>query len=390
MAGLLIKLFSKNGASSSEAETRSRYGVICGALGIFLNVLLFAAKLVAGLLSGSLAVTADAFNNLSDAGSSIITLAGFRLAAKKPDRDHPFGHGRLEYISGLLVSMLIILMGFELVQSSFDKLSSPEAVTLSALTVVIMLASIGVKLYMSAYNRKYGRIIGSSAMLATATDSLSDALSGAVVLVSGIITHYTGNGYVDIVCGILISLFIIKAGFGAVKDTVSPLLGRPASAEFVHSVEQITLSHSIVLGIHDMVVHDYGPGRVMVSLHAEVSAKENILKIHDVIDNIENELNEKLGCEAVIHMDPIDTEDAKTLELRSKVTELAKQISPLLMIHDFRMVSGETHTNLIFDMVIPPNMELPAEEYSLRLSKAVSEYAPDCRCVIKLDHLYTE
>lgn len=390
MAGLLIRLFADRGRELSENERRERYGTVCGILGIFLNAVLFGAKLAVGLISGSVAITADAFNNLSDAGSSVVTLVGFRLSAKRPDREHPFGHGRIEYLSGFLVSLMIVLMGVELIQSSIEKISSPGTVSLSAFTVAVMLVGIAVKIYMFAYNRKYGRLIDSSAMKATSVDSLSDAMSSAAVLLSGVISHLTGNGYIDIVCGMLVSLVIIKAGISAANDTVSPLLGRPASAETVRAVESITLAHGEILGIHDLVVHDYGPGRVMVSLHAEVSAKGDILKLHDVIDNVEGELNEKLGCEAVIHMDPIDTEDARINAIKQKLEELALSLDGRLMVHDLRAVYGDTHTNLIFDLVVPSDAKRPPEEYSAELSRAVSEYDPLLKCVIKLDRSYTD
>ena len=325
MAGLFIKLFigraEKNGAVS-QSDKRNAYGTACGVLGIFLNALLFLAKLTVGLLSGSVAITADAFNNLADAGSSIVTIFGFRLAAKKPDAEHPFGHGRMEYLSGLAVAALILLMGYELAMTSVEKLFAPENVDLSVISGIILGVSVLVKLYMSAYNKKYGREIGSAAMLATSADCLSDTVSTAAVLISGIVSTATQNPYIDPICGLLVAIFIFKAGFGAAKETVAPLLGTPPSKEFVEQVEALTLSCPIIIGIHDMVVHDYGPGRVMVSLHAEVDRHGDILTIHDAIDNTEILISRELSCEAVIHMDPIDTADEKTAAYKAIIAEI--------------------------------------------------------------------
>lgn len=389
MVKALLKIFLKD-TELSTARGRSVCGNICGWLGIAFNALLFALKLAAGMLSGSVAITADAFNNLSDAGSSAVTLIGFRISEKKPDKEHPFGHGRSEYISGLIVAMLIILMGVELIQSSFEKLSSPESAELSVISVAIMLFGILVKLYMFAYNKKYGKIIDSAAMRATASDSLSDALSGGVVLAAGAITHFTGNPYIDIVCGIIVSLLIIKAGISAAKDTLSPLLGKPASAELVTRIGDIVLSHTEILGIHDMIIHDYGPGRFMVSLHAEVPANNDILKIHDLIDNIENELCDQLGCDAVIHMDPINTDDEKTIELNNKIREIAASLDPELKIHDLRVVYGETHTNIIFDLVIPQDNQIKPADAVRFINAEVKKLSPEYNCVIKVDRPYTE
>ncbi len=368
---------------------RSAYGTVCGICGIFLNVLLFALKIVAGVLSGSLAVTADAFNNLSDAGSSVITLAGFRLASKKPDPDHPFGHGRMEYISGFIVSVLIMLMGYELAKASIDKFLAPVMPDFTLLTVGILVASILVKVYMSAYNRKYGKKISSPAMLATASDSLSDTVSTAVVLVSGIACRLSGFVYIDSICGLLVAGFILFAGYNAAKDTVSPLLGQPPSKEFVEQVESIVLSNPQIIGIHDLVVHNYGPGRVMVSLHAEVSCEESVLVLHDMIDCTEVLISEKLGCEAVIHMDPIDVENPKLAEIRVFLENIVKKSAAGAMFHDLRMVPGDTHTNLIFDVVLPFECESSEKEVKEMISACVKEFDPTYECVIKIDKDYT-
>lgn len=375
--------------STTESALRSAYGTLCGAVGIALNILLFAGKLLAGTLSGSIAVTADAFNNLSDAGSSLITLLGFRLAGRKPDPSHPFGHGRLEYISGLIVAGLILLMGVELVKTSFDKILHPEAVTFSTLALVILAVSVCVKLYMWYYNRSIGKKINSAAMEATAMDSLSDACSTLAVLASMLVSHWFSleiDGYV----GMLVALFILFSAYKAAQETLSPLLGRPPEPEFVADIRRIVSAHEEVVGVHDLVVHDYGPGRCMISLHAEVPAHGDILELHDVIDNIERELCDALHCQAVIHMDPVVTDDAEIAELRLKVAAMAKKVDPRMTIHDFRMVRGSTHTNLIFDAVLPlDSAKTPAQAES-ELKALVGELDGCYYAVITVEHSYVD
>ena len=294
MISLLAKLFIRP-AGRAEADVRRAYGTLCGTVGIFLNALLFAGKFFAGVLSGSIAITADAFNNLSDAGSSFVTLLGFQLGGQKPDVHHPFGHGRLEYLSGLAVSVLILLMGVELAKSSVEKILRPEPVTASPVVLGILCASIAVKLYMTFYNRRLGKKLDSSAMLATAADSLSDCAATAAVLAATLVGHFT-DLRIDGWCGILVALFILWSGLRAAKDTLDPLLGVPPTHEFVTRIRDLVLAHPAVIGIHDLIVHDYGPGRVMISLHAEVPAHRNVLELHDEIDNVEKELREKLAA----------------------------------------------------------------------------------------------
>lgn len=387
MAGLFIKIFTGRAEKKGE-DKRSAYGTACGILGILLNALLFVGKLTAGLISGSVAITADAFNNLADAGSSVVTIFGFRLAAKKPDAEHPFGHGRMEYISGLVVAALILLMGYELTMTSIEKIIAPEKVTLDLISGIILAVSVLVKLYMSAYNKKYGKQISSAAMLATSADCLSDTVSTAVVLVSGIVSTVTENPYIDPICGLLVAFFIFKAGYGAAKETVAPLLGTPPSREFVERIEALTLSCPLILGIHDMVVHDYGPGRVMVSLHAEVDHHGDILTIHDAIDNIEILISTELNCETVIHMDPIDVEDEKTAEYKAIIAEITASFDGDIRFHDFRAVHGETHTNLLFDIVIPPDFKGDEKTVVATVKAKAKERDPHLRCVIKVDRAY--
>ena len=368
---------------------RRAYGTLCGAVGIGLNILLFMGKFFAGQLSGSIAVTADAFNNLSDAGSSAVTLLGFRLAGKKPDTDHPFGHGRIEYISGLIVAGLILLMGVELAKSSFDKILHPEEVTFSALAVVILAVSVAVKLYMWFYNRRIGGKLRSAAMEATAMDSLSDAAATFAVLLATLIGKWTGlavDGYV----GLLVALFILFSAYKAAKETLSPLLGQAPDPELVQRIRDIVAEHDTVVGIHDLVVHDYGPGRQMVSLHAEVPASGDILELHDVIDNIERELHEKLHVQAVIHMDPIVTDDAAVDALRRQVAELARQVEPRMTVHDLRVVRGTTHTNLVFDAVLPLDAAITPAEAARRIREKVSELDGDYYAVVTVEHSFTE
>lgn len=387
MIEFLARVFIRHRDTLSPSALRQAYGQLCGAVGIGLNLLLFAGKLFAGTISGSIAITADAFNNLSDAGSSVVTLLGFRLAGRKPDPEHPFGHGRMEYISGLAVAGLILLMGVELGKSSLKKILSPEEIVSSPLVLAILAVSVAVKLYMFYYNRSIGRKIKSAAMSATATDSLSDAVSTTAVLMATLVGQLTGLN-IDGWVGLLVALFILFSAYKAAKETLSPLLGQTPDPEFVDRIEQIVLSYPEVLNIHDLIVHDYGPGRVMISLHAEVSADGDLLQLHDVIDNAEHRLKKELGCMAVIHMDPIITNDAHTDALRMAVAEKVKAIDPRLTIHDFRTVSGPTHTNLIFDVVVPYDVKLTADEVRRRIGALVKELDENYFAVVQVDNSY--
>ena len=387
MISVLAKWLIPNREQVEDSAVRRAWGALCGFVGIGLNILLFAGKLAAGTLSGSIAITADAFNNLSDAGSSVVTLLGFRLAGKKPDAGHPFGHGRLEYVSGLIVAGLILLMGAELAKSSVDKILHPEAVTFSWLAAGILLASIGVKLYMYLYNRAVGKKIKSAAMSATAADSLSDTAATSAVLLAMVIGKLTDvqlDGWV----GLVVALFILWSAVQAARDTISPLLGQAPDPMLVKEIESLVMAHDTVVGIHDLVVHDYGPGRCIISLHAEVPADEQVLELHDVIDNIEEELAQKLRCEAVIHMDPVVVGDPTVTALHQQVAALVKTIDPRITIHDFRMVPGQTHTNLIFDAVIPFDERLTRQQVADRIRQMVSEMEGDYRAVVKVENSY--
>lgn len=388
MITILSKIFLRN-RKITEDNNRKAYGLLCGILGIFLNVILFIIKYIAGAISGSVAIVADAFNNLSDAGSSFITLVGFIFSGKKPDYDHPFGHGRFEYVSGFVVSMVIIMMGVELIKSSVDKILHPQTVEDSAIAIAVLIVSILVKLYMCFYNHSIGKKISSTAMLATATDSLSDSIATTVVLLSIIIMKFFSIN-VDGYCGVIVALFILYAGFNAARDTISPILGKAPEPEFVEQIENMVLAHKEVAGVHDLVVHDYGPGRVMISLHAEVDGNGNIFELHDAIDRIENELSERLDCEAVIHLDPIETNNEEIKKIKVKVADKLKEINKNITIHDFRMVTGNTHTNLIFDVVVPYEMKENNSEVKEIVLKKVKELDEKYVAVIHIDRSYID
>lgn len=388
MITLLSKILIQNREDGKNPAVRQAYGMLCGGVGIFLNLCLFAGKILAGLLSHSIAIKADAFNNLSDAGSSIITLIGFRMAGQKPDPDHPFGHGRIEYISGLIVSFLILLMGLELVKTSVTKILHPGELVFSPIIIVILLASILVKCYMFLYNRNLGNRFDSAAMKATAVDSLSDCLATAAVLLSTLVGHFT-NLAIDGWCGVLVGGFICRAGLKAAGETIGPLLGQAPSREFVDQVTNIVLSHEEVIGLHDLIVHNYGPGRVLLSLHAEVPADGDILSLHDVIDTIEHELRNSLDCHAVIHMDPVQVGDEKTDRLRELVAGFLQEIDPSLSMHDFRIVSGPTHTNLIFDVAVPYRFPMTDTELISLIRQKVQQENPSYFVVIDIDQKLT-
>ena len=388
MITFLASLFIKDSKNYKEPSVRQAYGVLSGAVGIGLNILLFFGKWLAGTISGSIAIIADAFNNLSDAGSSIITLIGFRLSGQEPDPEHPFGHGRMEYISGLLVSVAILVMGFELIGSSIGKLRSPEPIESSALVFGILIASILVKLYMFFYNHSLSKKIESAAMKATSVDSLSDTVATTLVLIATLISKYTGL-LLDGWFGILVGLFILYTGGSTLKETIDLLLGQPPKQEFIDEVKEIVLGHSMVHGVHDLIVHDYGPGRVMISLHAEVDVNGDIQDIHEQIDHIEHELQEKLHCSATIHMDPIVTEDKEVLAMKANVEEMVHFLDESFSMHDFRMVKGSTRTNLIFDVEVPRKTSYTDNEIVNWLKERIHEL-PGSKyfAVIQIDHEY--
>ncbi len=387
MFSILSRLCIKNYEAYDDVTVRQQYGVLGSILGIILNCILFGFKYFAGVISGSVAIMADALNNLSDAGSSIITFVGFKITQRQPDDEHPFGHGRSEYISGFIVSIAIILMGVEVAKSSFEKILKPQSIDTSMVSIVIIIVSILVKIYMAFYNHNIGKKIHSTAMKATAIDSLSDVVATSVVLLSILVAKFKGIN-VDGYCGVLVALFILFAGYQAAKDTLTPLLGTKPNRELVEQIEQTVLAHRDILGLHDLIIHDYGPGRMIISLHAEVNGEGNIYTIHDMIDNIERELNEKFHCESVIHMDPIDIKNEKTAILHREIITLIASVDQRFTIHDFRMVKGDTHTNLIFDIVIPSDYHLSEKEIQQKVCNLINERYDNYNPIIKIDKPY--
>lgn len=387
MTGFLVRHLVKDWEKTEEAIVRERYGILSGAVGILLNLLLCLGKLTAGVLTGALSITADAFNNLSDAASSVVTLVGFRMAGQQADRDHPFGHGRIEYLAGLAVSVLILVVGVELGKSSIEKIIHPEPVEFTWLSAGILAASVAVKLWMGRFNRVLSRRIDSAAMAATATDSISDAVATSAVL-AGLAVSSLLQVQADGWIGLLVAAFILRAGIGAAKDTLNPLLGQPPSPELVDKIEHTILAHPQIVGVHDLVIHDYGPGRRMMSVHAEVPAQSDMMEAHDLIDHIERELKARYRLEAVIHMDPVVSNDPKTMELKGRVAELVKEIHPAITIHDFRITAGPLLTNLIFDAAVPYEVKLTDEEIHRILEQKVKALDGHYYAVIEIDRTY--
>ena len=387
MFQFLVKKFITDYMNTDDPAVRRSYATVSSIYGIFLNILLFAGKYIAGTVSGSTAIIADAFNNLSDAGSSVISFIGFRLAGKKPDKDHPFGHGRMEYIAGFIISSVIVVVGIELCIESIKKIVDPQPIIPGLLSAAIMIAAILVKLYMFLYNRSVGKKISSAALIATATDSLTDCLATLAALFSMGLVYFFGIN-IDGWAGALVSLFVIYAGITSAKDTLSPLLGQAPDRELVEGIEQIVMSHPEVKGIHDLIINDYGPGRLIISLHAEVDGKENIFTIHDAIDLAERELSERYNCIATIHMDPIESDDSEIQQMKHQVLEAIKPFYPDVTIHDFRLVPGNTHSNLIFDAVLPGDCTDSDETAQKKISEAVSSINENYFAVVHIDRSF--
>lgn len=388
MVGLLAKIFIKNPKDYSNPKVRESYGVLTGIMGIVLNIILFAIKLIAGLICASVSIMADAFNNLSDAGSSIISLIGFKISSKPVDEDHPFGHGRMEYISGLIVAVLILFVGFELLQSSFDKILNPESVKSSTVVLVILAISVALKLYMFFYNYSCAKKINSASLKATANDCISDCVSTTVVLIGFIISPYLPfviDGYI----GLLVAIFIFYTGFKSIKETVNALIGEKPDPQFVLEVEKFVLKYDErILGIHDLIIHNYGISRNIISMHCEVSDKEDINQIHDLIDRVEDGLSKEFSCIAVIHMDPIITDDPKVNERKLTVLSIIREINPDLTIHDFRMTDGGTRVNLIFDVVVPTGCKTNLKELENQIKQKIKEHDQSYFAVIKVEHSF--
>ena len=384
MTGLLVKCFVKNGDNINDPKVRSSYGMLSGVVGIVCNCILFVLKFVAGLMTGAVSVSADAFNNLSDAGSSIVTFIGFKMAGKPADDDHPFGHGRIEYIAGLIVAIAIVVMGYELFTQSLDRIFNPKDTAFSIVSVIILIGSILVKMWMAAFNHTLGRKLDSAAMKATATDSLSDCISTTVVLASLIISVISGVN-IDGYAGLIVAVFVLLAGVEAAKDTLNPLLGEPAEPEFVHQLEMYATENEMIIGVHDIIVHNYGPGRVYASMHAEVPYNVDVLEAHDIIDLAEQKIKAELGCDVSIHMDPVITDNEEINGLKTMVCQVVSGISDVLKIHDFRVTKGPYLTNLIFDILVPYDFTMKDDELVEFIGKEVAARDSKCRVVINID-----
>ncbi len=384
MIKLLAKIFIKNNTDYKNPDVRKKYGILCGLFGVFLNILLFAAKFVAGTISASIALIADAFNNLSDAASSLISVLGFKLSSKKADPEHPFGHGRIEYIAGFVISMLIFVMGFELLKNSISAIINPEPVSYDLFSIIIMVAAILVKLYMFLYNHSTAKKIESVSMEATAKDSLSDMISTAVVILSVILSRFTTLP-VDGIAGVIVAVFIFFTGKEAASETLEPLLGKAPSIELVSQIATVVMAHEPICGMHDLVVHDYGPGRLMITLHAEVPGNMDIFELHEIIDQTELDLAEKFNCHVTIHLDPVDVENEQLTELKQLLAKTTTLVHPNLTAHDVRMVPGKEHTNLIFDVVKPFDCTLSDTELKEKITKLIRAARKDVNCVIKVD-----
>lgn len=387
---LLTRLFVKNSEDIKNPEVRSAYGNMSGIVGIFLNLCLFAAKLTAGIVSASISVIADAFNNLSDAGSSVVTFLGFKLASRPADKEHPFGHGRYEYVAGLGISVVILLVGIELLKSSIGKIISPDSSTeITLVSACILIASVVVKLWMYFFNKILSKKINSSALKATSLDSLTDCVATTIVLVGLVISNLTGlmiDGYL----GAAVAIFTLFTGVSTFKESLSPLLGNPPDAEFVRDIKDTVMQDDMIVGIHDLIVHDYGPGRCIISLHAEIPSNEDILKAHDSIDLIEKTLERKFNCMATIHMDPIATDDEYTLNLKDKVCRELCGDDSGFSIHDFRVVKGDTHTNVIFDLVVPHGIKQSNDEIRKTAKEKIRTIDPKLIPVMHIEKSFTE
>ncbi len=385
MTSLLIRLFVKDRDNVGDPAVRNRYAMLASVTGIILNVLLFAGKLTLGLITASVAVVADAFNNMSDASSSVVTLVGFRMSGKHADKKHPMGHGRLEYISAFIVDMLIIVVGFELFMSSIDKIMSPELPDVSDALLIVLGAAILVKLWLFVYYGRIAKKINSAAIRAASFDSISDTVATTLVLVSALISRYTSVA-IDGWAGIAVATFILFTGFRAAKETIELLLGSSPDPEFVQKIYEFVKRYPQVVGIHDVMVHDYGPGRMIVSFHAEVPSDSNFCYAHDVVDCIERDMHDEFGCIVTIHIDPIDVNDERINEMRKFAEETAREVDPEFTIHDFRMTYGGKHYNMIFDLSIPTDSKYDDEEAATLVAERIKEKNPECFAVIKAEH----
>lgn len=388
MTNLLLRLFIKDYKNTQNNLVREKYGVLGGTVGIVLNLILAAAKLIIGTFSGSISITADAINNFSDAGSSIITLIGFKMSNKPADTTHPFGHGRIEYISGLIVAFIVLLFGFDLIKTSVERIINPTDITYSIWVIVVLVLSILGKIWLGLFNRKLGKAINSAAMTAVFTDCVSDCGATAVTIISMLLSHYAGLN-VDGILGIVVAIIILIAGINIVKDTINPLLGQPPEKELVDAIEKLIMSYDKVVGIHDLIIHNYGSAKTFGSVHVEVPANENVLVVHEIMDDIEVAVKKEFGIEIVAHTDPIETDNEVVNQNKNELIKTIRDIDENLSIHDFRLVSGPNHTNLIFDVVLPYESKMTEKEITDVIKSKVKESKPNFNCVITVDRNYS-
>lgn len=384
MTNLLIKLFIPDSKNLNDPKVRKKFGILSGIVGIICNTILFFAKLFVGIITSSIAVSADAFNNLADAGASIVTFVCFKIAGAPADKEHPFGHGRVEYISGLIVSVAIILTGFSFAKSSVEKIISPEPIVFSKISLIILMVSLLLKLWMGLFNRKLGNIVNSSAMKATSLDSLADVAATGAVIVSMFIYRYTGLN-VDAYAGLIVAAFILFTGIQMIKETLGPLLGQAPDPELVREITEIILSYDDIIGIHELMVHNYGPGRSVISMHAEMPAHIDILKLHGTIDRVEERLKTHFNCQAVIHLDPIITDDENVNKLRNKVSDFVRIIYPNSKIYDFRIVPSSTHSTLIFGLSVPFELDESDEQIRHAIQKGIKIIDKSYKCIININ-----
>lgn len=389
MTELLLKAFVKNYKETDDPKVREACGKFAGIVGIVSNIILCLMKVIVGMFAGSIAIIADGINNLADASSSVITFIGFKLSSLPEDKEHPYGHARYEYLTGLLVSVLIIVVGVQLLRSSFDKVLNPEETVFSLVTVLVLVIAIVMKVWQAVFNIGLGKRINSMTLIATGTDSRNDVISTTVVLIALIITKITGF-QLDGIMGCAVALFIIWSGITLVRDTVSPLLGEAPDEELVREIERRTWKFEGVLGIHDLIVHNYGPGKVFASMHVEIDARGDMMEAHDMIDNIERSISEALKIHLVIHMDPVITNDPELNHLKEVVTNVAALIPGVTNIHDFRMVKGPTHTNVIFDAIVCDNCKLDEDEIKNIIETELRKENPDYFVVITFDKAYVD
>jgi len=388
LTDLLIKLFIKDRDNINDTKVRGNYGILSGFVGIAVNVILCLSKFFVGTITGSIAITADAVNNLSDAGSSAVTVFGFKMSSKPADEDHPFGHGRIEYITAMVVSFIILFMGGELAIQSVDKIKNPEAVSFNLVGAVIILVSIFFKLWLALFNRKLGKKINSPAMMAVVADSLSDIAATSVTLIALILSKFFPELHIDGFLGVLVAGFVIKAGIGIFKDTLNSLIGEPPTKETVKELEEIIKSYEYIAGTHDLILHNYGPNKFFGSVHVEMPANIDPLISHDIIDNIEIEVYKKMGIQLSIHYDPLETENERVNELKEMCTKVITNIDSSFSLHDFRVVDGPTHTNLIFDLVVPHKLKITNDEIIQKVTSAISYENEKYYAVIKVEHKF--